>query len=131
MNIYLTDIAIDLNLGSFITFGLGVFFGILIFTLVYFITSISVLNKKNESAVEELNTITEKDINLLIDKYIEAFEDETKRRDSISMDYFKNSFLSMINEIAKEFYPNSKRPLAELSIDELITMNRYLLNKLE
>ena len=80
MNIYLTDITIDLNLGSFITFGLGVFFGILIFTLVYFITSVSVLNKKNESAVEELNTITEKDINLLIDKYIEAFEDEMNSR---------------------------------------------------
>ena len=37
----------------------------------------------------------------------------------------------MMNEIASRFYPKSKRPLSELSIDELILLNKYILTKLE
>ena len=131
MVFYLTEVQIDLNLGSFITFGLGVFFGLVVFTLLYFITSFNVLNKKNETAIQELNKTTEKDINDIIDKYVESFEDECNRRDSVPIEYFKESLLEMIIEVASVFYPNSKRPLTELSIDELITLNRYILNKLE
>ena len=37
----------------------------------------------------------------------------------------------MMNKIASHFYPDSKKPLAELSIEELILLDRYIMDKLE
>ena len=119
----------EINIFSLVAFLAGIFAGFCLLGLIYIFSCLKSLKKKEIKINNNLKNISKEDINQIILKYQEMFTDEKRRRKSIPFDYFKLSIIDMINEIAALFYPNSKHPLMELSIDELILLNRYITDK--
>lgn len=131
MKITLLSFKFEINIFSLIAFLTGILAGFVLLGLIYVFGCLKSLRKKEIKINRLMKDITEDDIKNTINKYQESFLDEKKRRKAIPIDYFKNSIFEMINEIASKFYPKSKRPIMELSIDEIIKLNRYITNKID
>ena len=128
---YLLKFTLEINIFSLIAFLSGIFAGFVILGLIYFIGCLRSITKKKNKINKIINEISQEEIKEIIFKYQDAFKDEKKRRKEIPFDYFKSSIYSLMNEIAGKFYPKSKRPLLELSFDELLLLDNYIAKKID
>lgn len=129
--ISLFSITFEINLFSIVAFLAGIVAGCALLALFYVFVSLKKLNKSAFIFNKKIDEISEEEIKETINKYQEAFQDEKKRRGQVPTDYFKESIWEMIQEIAGKFYPNSKRPLTELTINELILLDHYIIDKID
>ncbi|MGN1295702.1 MAG: hypothetical protein ACI4U5_04775 [Bacilli bacterium] len=124
-----------INWASIFTFLFGICCGIVLLTLVYLLSTLKKIDKEaiivgkeiNKISSDEMKQIVEQDIKEAQNKFIELRKEEN----GISWETIKNVNLEMMNKIASHFYPESKQPLTELSIEELILLDRYIMDKLE
>ena len=130
MLLCLLEIKFEINMFSLFAFLAGVLTGFILLGLIYLISCLYSLKKKSIKINKEINNITETDIKKIIFKYQDAFNDEKKRRKTVPIDFFKSTIYDLMNEIAGKFYPKSKRPLTELSLNELILLDEYIVNKI-
>ena len=61
-------------------------------------------------------------------KYI---EESSFASTSQKVECLKENCIDLVNEIASSYYPNSKYPIYELSIDELILLTRYISDRID
>lgn len=135
MIFYIVEFKFVINWASIFTFLFGICCGIVLLTLVYVLSTLKKIDKEaiivgreiNKISSEEMKQIVEQDIKDAQNKFIEL----RKQDNAITWDTIKNVNLEMMNKIASHFYPESKQPLAELSIEELIMLDRYIMDKLE
>ena len=124
---------IDFNIGSFIIFISGVIFGLLIFGLLYLYFTLRTLKDKKYYVESELeNTIKEEEIKEIISSYQEKYLNQRKNDNKeVTSRVVKEALYGVIIDIASKYFPDSKRPLLELSIDELIMLMRYITNRVD
>ena len=127
----LSVITFQINFATIIAFLMGILLGMALLALIYLFTSLVKLNKDAIKINKRINDISEDEIKKTIAQYQEAFKDEKKRRKAVPLDFFMSSSKEMINDIAKKFYPDSSRPLSELTINELIMLDRYIIDKID
>ena len=136
----------NISFSSLIALIFGIAIGMLICLmvyLVYFLSSIKKQEKANKLNKEEIEGATKRGKNAPaivdveeIEKYINAAKDEYKEA-SIHMkvgakvSLAKDIGVELASNIASLFYPKSKHPLAELSIDELIKLDYYIMGRIE
>ncbi len=116
-----------------IHFLLGVITGVfLLFTII----SVLLLKENKKSytikIVDESKITSEEVINIVNSKY-ELFKENYKKGtddENFIMLLYTYSY-EIINEIASLYYPKSKYPIFELSFDELIHLNKYIIERLE
>ena len=126
---YLLEVTFEINLFSLVAFLTGLLSGAVILVLAYALSCIKSLKKDSKVSIDAIKGVNEEDVRKIIENHRETFKEETKRRKEVSVDLFKEVIFDMMNEIASKFYPKSKRPLSELSVDELILLNKYILTK--
>ena len=124
---------IEFNFGSLVFFISGIIFGITIFGLTYLYFTLKTLKEKKYYVESKIaNEIKEEDIKEIIkykqEKYLVQRKDPNK---SIASNAAKNAIYEVINEIASKYFPESKRPLLELSIDELLMLMKYISERVE
>ena len=56
---------------------------------------------------------------------------KTSETKEIKENAYKESVLTLVNNIASKCFPNSKKPLQELSIDESILLAKYVIQRIE
>ena len=124
---------IDFNNGSFIIFISGVIFGLFIFGLLYLYFTLRTLKDKKYYVESELeNTIKEEEIKEIISSYQEKYLNQRKNDNKeVTSRFVKEVLYGVIIDIASKYFPDSKRPLLELSIDELIMLMRYITNRVD
>lgn len=135
MIFYMIEFKFVINWASIFTFLFGICCGIVLLTLVYLLSTLKKIDKEaiivgkeiNKISSDEMKQIVEQDIKEAQNKFIELRKEEN----GISWETIKNVNLEMMNKIASHFYPESKQPLTELSIEELILLDRYIMDKLE
>lgn len=136
----------NISFSSVITLIFGIAIGILIclvIYLVYFLTSIKKQEEENKLNKEEITSATKKGENepVVVDveeieKYINASKDEYKEASAhmkagAKVSVARDIGVELAANIASLFYPKSKHPLAELSIDELIKLDYYIMGRIE
>lgn len=114
----------------FVTFLIGFIFGAIFLVLFYLLFSLISLNKSKKNIEHFDNEEKEKEINLII-KTKQADFLNLRENGTSTATALRTSCLELINQIAHEFYPNSKHPVAELTIDELILLDKYIILKIE
>ena len=136
----------NISFSSLITLLFGIIIGMLICImayLIYFLANIKKQEKINKLNKDELKadikkkgpTAVEIDVEE-IEKYINAAKDEYKEASSNMKAGTKIAIARDIGQdlatnVATIFYPKSKHPLAELSIDELIKLDYYIMGRIE
>lgn len=121
----------EINLFSLVSFATGVVAGIILLVLYYLFACLKEINKNSIKLNENIKKVSQEEIKEMIEEYQESFEAEKSRRKAIPFDYFKQSIWDMMNEIASQFYPKSKKPLTELTINEMIELDKYIVSKIE
>lgn len=129
--ITLIEITFEINFATLVAFLMGILSGFIILGLLYFIGCLLSLRKKKKKLNEQLKNISQDDIKLLIKKYQDQYTLTKKEKKELSFSYFTNSLFNLIKDIASKFYPKSKNPVCELSINELIMLDEYIIKKID
>lgn len=120
----------DFNLGMLFSFLLGIGIGMAILVLIYIVIVLSSFNKQ-KFIVKSAEVVDDEVIKEVIKMTQEAFKDKKLRGKENEFIYCKNLCGDLISDIATRFFPNSKRPLLELSIDEVLMLSVYISNRLD
>lgn len=120
---------LKIDFSNFIAFFTGFFLGAVFLVLIYLLISLITLNKKEKT----INKIPEEEQEKIINELISKKQTEFLNLKKSEPIFFalKTSIIDLVNEIAGVFYPNEKYPLAELSMNELILLDKYIINKIE
>lgn len=126
---YSIEISSLLDWRYLIVFLTGIAFGFLFMLLVYLYSVIVSLRKKTKYKRHPVE-IDELEIELLIKDAQEQFKNKELRKEMGLFAYFKSVNLDLVTDIAKKYYPNSKYPLLELSVEESLELTNYISNRI-
>ena len=123
---------VNINFSSIIMLVFGIALGILISVvtiLVLYSSSLSKASKKKSIEVDD-------EKKQLANSYIQACKDEYKEASqdlnmTSKYNLAKELSIDLANNISSIFYPNSKHPIAELSAEELIKLDYYIMARIE
>lgn len=121
----------DFELSGFINFFFGMFTGVILFTIIY---TYFMIRGKNINIEEirrpEINVEEEELKNMILAKQKKFKRNRKVSNQGIAKLTFELSF-ELLDEIAKYFFPDSKYPMLELSVNELINLNHYITDRLD
>ena len=121
----------DISFLGFINFFIGMMTGMVVFAAIY----IQFLIRGKNINVEEIKRpnikVDEEELKLvIIDKQKKFKRNKKLGNQSIAKLTFEMSY-ELIDEISKYFFPDSKYPMLELSVNELLNLNHYVTNRLD
>lgn len=112
-----------------IVFLTGIIFGFFFVMLIYLYAVVASLRKKKKYGKNTTN-IEELEIELLIEDAETLFKDKEARKEVGVFAHFKNVSHDLVSDIAKKYYPTSKYPLLELSVEESLDLSNYISNRI-
>lgn len=119
---------------SWTTFGIllvGILIGFVLCFTIYGIILLKSINQK-EKEIEVSKDIDEKEIKDIVDEIKRQFVEETEGLQiKDKFEVLGNKIYETIIKIASKYYPESKYPLYELTIEELIIFLQYLSNRID
>lgn len=122
---------IQFNFSLLFSFLLGIGVGIAIFALIYLILFLASINKKNRYSSSSPNDVSDEEVKQIIEETKMIFKDKKLKSYKSNIAYCKDLSFELVTNIAKKFYPESKHPLFELSIDEVLMLTMYISNRLD
>ncbi len=123
---------VNFDFQTLISFFLGVIFGIIVVVLFYTYYSLkNVRNYQSKSIIQAERTVSEDAILMIIKNAKDAFLDKSLQKDLSLITHLKDICFELVYDIASVFFPNSKYPLLELSIDELLMLTDYINKRLD
>ena len=126
------NIEIQFNFGSLIIYLSGIATGFILAVLVYVLLMLLSINKTKKIIEANQHNITEEDVRIMITKAQDNYKFLRKSEiKEIKENAYKESVLTLVNGIASKCFPDSKKPLQELSIDESILLAKYVIQRIE
>jgi hypothetical protein len=120
---------IEINITWLITFFSGVLFGFILMMLIYLVAVITSLNKEVKRKKVDEEDIDEKEIQWLIKDAQNQFKDKEKREAVGYGSHLLKLSIDLSHDISRKFYPESKYPYLELTIDEFLLLMQYVSNR--
>ncbi len=131
MQILIMIFGLNLDVGLLVSFLLGTSFGFLLLFLLYIYAVINGLNKNARIKHAEEVDIDEEEIKWMIEDAKDQFKDKDKRNKEGMYTYLIKILGELSVDISKKFFPESKYPYLELTIDESLTLSHYITNRLD
>ena len=129
--IFLSLGPIELNISSLISFTLGIVTGFLVVLTIYMYAIF--LNIKKEAKIKKADEddIDEQMILMLIDGSQNQFKDKKLRNEVGFSKHLYQISQELILDISRKFYPESKTPYLELTLDESLLLNHYITDRVD
>ena len=125
-------LAFTISFSSVFAFLLGMLSGATLLALLYLLFALITIKRRSYIIDSKVKDITEQDIKDMIKKTQDKFIlDSMSEEKEIKDGAFKRNISYMVVDIARKFYPDSKRPLAELTLDELLMLDRYIVDRVD
>lgn len=121
----------EISFAGFINFFFGIFTGMIAFSAIYVYLLVRGKNINVEDIKRPTIDVDVEDLELMIRDKQELFK---KERKASAHNAGKYTFLlgyELIEEIAEYFFPESKYPMLELSVNELLNLNHYITNRID
>lgn len=119
----------QIELSTLISFLIGIGFGITLFSLIYIYFLIRSVRTPLHQKNIALPPLSEDVLTQILDDALVEFQ--TLQKEKGFADAFFDTSKEMIATIAKAYYPQSKHPLMELSIDELLMLSDYIRQRVD
>lgn len=127
----LSGFKITISFEVFIAFFFGIIAGVILLILLY-AYSVLMSIKDNEKKIEKINNISDEEVITLIHDAKANYLVLRKSPDKeVAAGALKDVISSIIYDIAKKCNPDSKRPLFELTIDEVILLSGYITTRVD
>mgnify|MGYP001549814742 CR=1 FL=1 len=130
MTIYLTIGPLTIDTSSIISFALGIFSGIFFVLIVYMYAVFRELRSQTKLQVENDDIDEEMILELIKDAQNQFKNKKVRKKIGYATHLFNNS-KTLALDISHMFYPNSKTPYLELTLDETILLNHYITNRVD
>lgn len=110
----------------------GILIGFILAVLIY-VMFIFTSFKKNEKQAKKVNiTLDDQEIALIVTNAKNKYLEETSAKLSAQkFTYIGELALEIISDIASKYYPKSKHPIFELTVEELFILNHYITDRIE
>jgi hypothetical protein len=131
MNIFFSIGPINFDFGMLMSFLIGISFGFLILLLIYLYAVLKSMNKSLKLRGVDEQDIDEEEIKWLIKDAQKQFKNKEERESKGYPKYLLEITGELSVDIAKKFYPKSKYPYLELTVDETLRLNHYITDRLE
>lgn len=122
---------LEISLSGLINFLLGIFSGFILFTLVYVYLLVRGKNLDLETVNKPVESVDEDSLKTLILEKQQAFKKLYKKREESYGKLIFDFSYELIEDISSYHYPESKHPMLELSIDEMLELNHYITDRLK
>ena len=121
----------DISFFGFINFFVGIMTGMVLFTASYIYLLVRGKNINIEDIKHPNVDVDEEELKvMIINKQKEFKRNKKLGNQSIAKLTFEMSY-ELVDEISKYFFPDSKYPMLELSVSELLNLNHYITNRLD
>ena len=117
---------IDFDFASLIAFVIGIFVGCALLALIYSILVVSSMKSQKYIAKAKTVEVTDEMIKEMIENARQAYNDKSLKGAKSSVAHCTTVCTNLVTDIARKFFPKSKRPLAELTIDEILSLCVYV-----
>ncbi len=118
-------------LSRFINFVLGMATGMVLFTAIFIYFFVRGKNLNVEDVKRPTIEVDQDELVVMIKEKQKEFKRNLKlKSESIAKLTFNLSY-ELVEEIAKYFFPDSKYPMLELSVNELLNLNHYITNRVD
>lgn len=124
-------IAIQFNLPILFSFLIGLGAGIAIAALVYLIIVLTTIRKKPFIVQTKAHNVTDEEVKQMIFETQQLFKDKNLKGTTSMISYCRELSVELVKNIAQKYFPESKRPLYEISIDEVLMLTVYISNRLD
>lgn len=104
----------------------GVFFGFLIAFILYLLSLIASLRTRKHIVDPKSTNEADLIVKDIIVRYQTIFLDKELQGSTSDVVYCKEQCEGLVKDISRAFFPNTKRPLMELSIDESLMLSLYV-----
>lgn len=109
----------------------GILFGFFFLLLVYLYSVILSLNRKKRKIEKNPPVIDELEIQLFIKDAQNSFKDKPLRQEVGLFAHLKTITHDLALDIARKYYPTSKYPLLELTVEETLLLSHYIANRID
>ncbi len=131
MNVFLSFGPIRFDYSTFVSFLIGISVGFLLLLLIYVYAVLRSLNKGLRLRGVDEQDIDEEEIKWLIKDAQKEFKNKELRTELGYPKHLLDIITELSVDIAKKFYPKSKYPYLELTVDETLKLNHYITDRLE
>lgn len=132
MGLFLFKIWIfEFDFTTIFSFLFGIILGAIIVCFTYAIFVVSSLRNKKFIVQTDEDSLTTVEVKKMILESQKCFKDNDLRGELSRVAHCKNLVTSLVYGIATRFFPNSKHPLLELSVDEVMMLTIYIEKRVE
>ena len=121
----------NLDFTTILSFIIGIGIGMLLLSLIYALVVILSMRDKKYKAKLQANDLSVREAEEMIQIAKASFNDKTLRGDQKELEHFKYVSMNLVYGIASRFYPDSKHPFFELTIDESLELITYVKERLD
>ena len=130
MNTLFKFLWVEITGSTFLAFLWGVIFGAILLVAVYLINVLGSLRKSRYIMENRIKSIDKEQIDILIQDAQNDFLVKRKEKDA-EKNYLMKIIIGLVTDIAKLYHPKSKKPMAELTFDELILLSHYITDTID
>lgn len=132
---FINNLFTSIHWNNILIFLMGIIVGGIISGIIYliiFFKSINKADKINQLTSSKENIVQTSEVNKLISGAKDQYKEETKEYGiTFKMETLKDISWDLVKNIANVYYPDSKHPIYELSIDELIKLCYYITERID
>lgn len=122
---------IDINFSFFLAFIFGVVTGVLLLSLIYALVAVTTLSNKKSIAKAEDDSLTDQEVKQLIKDAQLQYKDKKLRGKESRINHCYSISKNLALGIAQRYYPHSKNPLLEITLDEAVLLLGYIQTRID
>ena len=121
----------NIDFSTVLSFLIGILIGAVIICMIYALIVLSSLRNKKFLIKVEDDSLTSTEVKDMIIQAQKSFKDKDLRGELSRVNHCKNISMDLVYGIASRFFPKSKHPLLEISIDEVMMLSLYVKTRIE
>ena len=121
----------NIDFSTVVSFLIGILIGAVIICMIYALIVLSSLRNKKFLIKVEDDSLTSTEVKDMIVQAQKSFKDKDLRGELSRVNHCKNISMDLVYGIASRFFPKSKHPLLEISIDEVMMLSLYVKTRIE
>ena len=121
----------EIDFSTIISFLVGVMIGFILLLLIYALLVVSSMRSKEFITKTENDDLTTQDVKDMVLESHRLYKDKTIRKETSRINHCINLSKDLAYNIASKYYPKSKNPLLELSVNELTMLTNYITGRVD
>lgn len=128
---FFVDSTFTINWATLVSLLLGMVLGVVLFVLIYVLITLKQVKKSTYTVTDVIKEVDYEEVKKDIDASKKELLIRKEEKHAITFPDIREIVFDLMKKTAKRFYPDSKEPLGELTLEELVLLDHYIIGKIE